>query len=363
MILARLFHRLTLTLAALAGLGLGIAGFALPIAADRAPNAITLLYFRATARADSVYLRWETGAEVDHGGFFLYRSTVRQDPNRGVRLADFPPRGDVGGAVYEYTDTDVVVGTTYYYSLVAVDVRGNETTYFTDPPGVTPGQTQPTPTPTPTATSTPLPTATPMPPSNEGQTPPATATPTFTLPAPPAAPTPTLPSSGVQPQPTPPAPALPVVPPTPTQPVLVLLPSTPSAPPVGAADTPTPQPVEPSPAATEPAAAPGDTPLPSPADSTAAPPDQPSQPDQPTPAGQPGQPESLTETSVPTLAAGAQVPARQPRATPRPADANGSGRGTQTLLAVVAAVALGAAALLILLIAVLWLRARRGENL
>ena len=57
-------------------------------------------------------------------GFSLYRSL--NSNNQGQRIGDtFPAKGGgVTGAKYSYTDTDVVPGVRYYYSLEEIDSSG-----------------------------------------------------------------------------------------------------------------------------------------------------------------------------------------------------------------------------------------------
>lgn len=64
----------------------------------------------ATAEADAVTLSWEANGEQDLAGYVLYRD--------GVKLATL-------GTATGYTDADVTPGTTYSYTLRAVDVAGN----------------------------------------------------------------------------------------------------------------------------------------------------------------------------------------------------------------------------------------------
>jgi hypothetical protein len=116
------------------------------------PTAIDVQYFRANLQGNSVLLEWRTGTEIDTGGFQVWRSEISNDPGRGVLVEDFPPQGDTAGFTYQYTDTGVLPGRTYYYTLVAYDLSGNESPFPSDPPAITIGQAQPQSTPTFTPT-------------------------------------------------------------------------------------------------------------------------------------------------------------------------------------------------------------------
>ena len=91
--------------------------------------AVTLISFTATPGNGQVLLKWETAIEIDNIGFNLYRIS-----EGGVWDFDDPindwliPSDDWGsliGADYEYTDSDVDNGTTYYYQLESVANDGS----------------------------------------------------------------------------------------------------------------------------------------------------------------------------------------------------------------------------------------------
>jgi hypothetical protein len=122
--------------------------------------AVTLTYFIADGLETSVRLRWETASELDNAGFYVRRSLTQS--GSFVRISAFiPSRGDsLIGATYAYTDTDVLIGTVYWYQLETVDFSQNS--QFYDPVSALPGsafatQTAIAATPataTPTATGT-----------------------------------------------------------------------------------------------------------------------------------------------------------------------------------------------------------------
>ncbi|GAB4530487.1 MAG: hypothetical protein Fur0018_17810 [Anaerolineales bacterium] len=147
---------------------------------------VTLVSFTATAGDAQVLLEWETATELDTAGFFIRRT---EDPNGlFLRVSDFiPAQGDsLTGATYQFTDTGLSNGVTYYYQLEAIDY--DQSVEFFGPIDATPtGGTNPTATPTETAvitaTATLVPTATPSPVTftpTATQTPHKTKTPTHT---------------------------------------------------------------------------------------------------------------------------------------------------------------------------------------
>jgi len=86
--------------------------------------AVGLISFDVEEVEEGIRVTWETGSEVNNLGFNLYRSVT--PGSQGARLDFFPAAGGVGGAQYEYLDTDMLPDTTYYYTLEALDVNGTD---------------------------------------------------------------------------------------------------------------------------------------------------------------------------------------------------------------------------------------------
>lgn len=133
--------------------------------------AVTLTYFIAQGQADSIRLTWETASELDNSGYYVRRSLSQT--GQFNRISSFiPSTGDsLIGATYRYTDTNVIIGTIYWYQLESVDFSQNS--QFYDPVSAVAGSefaTQTAIASTPSATSS-IPTST---------TAPATTTPTPT---------------------------------------------------------------------------------------------------------------------------------------------------------------------------------------
>lgn len=202
----------------------------LPLSVRALPPAeIDLLYFRAKPQDSGVLLEWETGSEVDNGGFELYRSQSADDT--GALLEFFAPRGDLAGAYYSYQDNDVVTGTTYYYTLLSFDLSSRSETHG---PAVVVAGATPTPTSTSMSTNTPTqpptqtPTATPVP-TSAVQAATSTPLPTTALAADtpvPATPSPTPPAADTPTS----APVTATLPPSPTPSAIDTLPGSAGAP-------------------------------------------------------------------------------------------------------------------------------------
>lgn len=91
-------------------------------------NLIHLVDFGAKVDSEQVLVYWETSAEVDNAGFYVWRS--EQPDGIFVRLNDaiIPSEGgSTWGAVYSYRDPDALHGQTYYYKLEDVDYQGKST--------------------------------------------------------------------------------------------------------------------------------------------------------------------------------------------------------------------------------------------
>jgi hypothetical protein len=96
------------------------------------PTAVTLAGFWVEARDDTLVACWETVEEVDSVGFNLYRSGTGA-PGSFVQLNEGLIRGQAPGspegASYEWADSGVERGRTYYYLLEELDVRGQASRY------------------------------------------------------------------------------------------------------------------------------------------------------------------------------------------------------------------------------------------
>lgn len=91
--------------------------------------AVTLQRFGPIVLPSSIRLEWETASELDNAGFYLRSGPSTSGPF--TRISTFiPSRGDsLAGATYAFTDTNVVIGTTYFYELEAVALNQVSTFY------------------------------------------------------------------------------------------------------------------------------------------------------------------------------------------------------------------------------------------
>jgi hypothetical protein len=112
----RIQQRSTILLLIILLLVLGVAQY-------HARAAVTLVYFRGSSTPNGVFLEWETASELDNLGFYVYRSTSQN--GNYVQVSEFiPTSGDpLLGGYYQFTDTDVVDGSTYWYKLETLDVQ------------------------------------------------------------------------------------------------------------------------------------------------------------------------------------------------------------------------------------------------
>ena len=93
------------------------------------PLAVVLVAFEVNQQGSAALVSWETASELDNSGFRLYRSTNLTPPAQPLATIPSQSPGGTQGALYEYLDTNVTVGTTYNYWLEAVDLHGGSTRY------------------------------------------------------------------------------------------------------------------------------------------------------------------------------------------------------------------------------------------
>jgi hypothetical protein len=93
-----------------------------------AATAVSLASFTAQGEGSSVSVEWQTAREFDNVGFHLYRSSSPAGPFERIndKLISATQTQAKGGS-YSFVDTDVKVGTLYYYKLEDIDVYGKHT--------------------------------------------------------------------------------------------------------------------------------------------------------------------------------------------------------------------------------------------
>jgi hypothetical protein len=91
------------------------------------PTAVTLASFEASSYNGLILIEWETVLELDILGFNIYRSTSLAGERVAVNPELIPNSltGFLGGS-YEFQDTDVQPGVTYFYWLEVVGMYGPE---------------------------------------------------------------------------------------------------------------------------------------------------------------------------------------------------------------------------------------------
>jgi hypothetical protein len=98
------------------------------------PPAYKLVSFKAeeSEHHNVVTVQWETSAEIDTVGFYLWRSESKDGVYTKI-TDDLTPAqgGDSWGASYLYDDYDVLSGKTYYYQLE--EIGYNQTHRFYGP--------------------------------------------------------------------------------------------------------------------------------------------------------------------------------------------------------------------------------------
>lgn len=90
------------------------------------PTAVEIASLGATCSADVARVSWETVSEVNNQGFNVYRSIAVDGEREQLNAALIPSKapGGTAGAAYEYLDSTVVAGNTYYYWIESVDLSG-----------------------------------------------------------------------------------------------------------------------------------------------------------------------------------------------------------------------------------------------
>lgn len=129
--------------------------------------AIELVSFEATLENGEVYLEWETASEIDLKGFYIVRSFSPDGSYTRISNLIYG-EGDIIGATYSFTDTDITPNINYYYKLEDVDTSNISSFHgpvvvgpATPTPSLTPSSTPETPTITNTPANTTQPSNTP----------------------------------------------------------------------------------------------------------------------------------------------------------------------------------------------------------
>lgn len=88
------------------------------------PTKIALSSFDISYKEESIIVNWATTSEKDHAGFNIYRQTVDFfNEHRAVKLNQSLVRGE---SPYRFVDRNADFGTTYYYWLEDISIRGQK---------------------------------------------------------------------------------------------------------------------------------------------------------------------------------------------------------------------------------------------
>lgn len=147
-----------IALALLGAAGLGVWG---PAAQARAPRNVELMYFTAEGILAGVQLDWRTATEYETAAFRIKRASSAAGPftfidvwQYGQQISIIPlqnPGFPETGGIYRVQDLAAAAGQTFWYTLVEIEMDGDEIELETL--SVVAGITT-TPTSTPTATAT-----------------------------------------------------------------------------------------------------------------------------------------------------------------------------------------------------------------
>ena len=89
---------------------------------------VELTSFTVSATGQGVLLSWATATETENLGFYVYRSQAADGEYTQITAQMIPGQGSTAEAhSYEYIDTNVQPGNTYFYRLADVDYNGNMT--------------------------------------------------------------------------------------------------------------------------------------------------------------------------------------------------------------------------------------------
>lgn len=127
-------------------------------------DGVKVSQFTATFDVTKVNLKWITTSETNVQGFYVLRSETESGPYNRISSQIDAIGDSYIGAIYNYTDTDIVYKKTYYYKIQVINNEGNAIQTFGPASAltstITPTVTQ---TMTVTQTSTPYKSSTPYP--------------------------------------------------------------------------------------------------------------------------------------------------------------------------------------------------------
>lgn len=123
-------------------------------------SSVNITQFTAAVVGQATQIDWQTSSENNIGGFYVVRSLNNPAGPYARTSTYIAAKGSSTiGAIYNYQDTNLALGSTYYYKLEVLD-SGAQTVEFIGPATATLATATPTITPTPSRTLTPTITST-----------------------------------------------------------------------------------------------------------------------------------------------------------------------------------------------------------
>jgi hypothetical protein len=91
-------------------------------------TSITLSNFTVEPSNRKAIVIWSTESEIDNAGFNILRAKAKDEEYIKINDSLIPAKGSPAqGASYEFIDTELRNGKTYYYKLEDIDLNGNST--------------------------------------------------------------------------------------------------------------------------------------------------------------------------------------------------------------------------------------------
>lgn len=85
---------------------------------------LLVVLFAYVSMPARIVVQWTTATEINTAGFNIYRSERAEGPYTKINAQLIPASDALTGGKYQYEDTTVVAGQTYYYQLEDVEYGG-----------------------------------------------------------------------------------------------------------------------------------------------------------------------------------------------------------------------------------------------
>ena len=94
----------------------------------QSPTLILLSIFTAIPKSNTILLEWSTESETENAGYNVYRAIAEDGEYIKINSSLIPAEGSVTqGSSYEYINSGLRNGKTYYYKLEDVNLNGGST--------------------------------------------------------------------------------------------------------------------------------------------------------------------------------------------------------------------------------------------